>query len=160
MGTLAQDECIPPPLQHALEQLHLAGYVLFLVTGRRTNSIQLGALQTCFAGIVWENGAVLSDRTSNELYLPFGHLDPRLVDALEAARVPLEHGVAIRATWVPHEETVWRILRETQSEAAIVHNKGALMLLPPGAAKGSGLERLLELCGFSRHNRGGEGLHH
>jgi len=109
-------------------------------------------LRERFTGIAWENGAVLSVKGTDELYLPFGHVDPQLVNNLELAGVPLERGLAIVATWTPHEETVWHILQESGSEAVIVHNKGAVMVLPPGTTKGTGLERLLELCGFSPRN--------
>ena len=34
----------------------------------------------------------------------------------------------------------------------VVQNKGALMILPSGASKGAGLERLLRLCGYSPRN--------
>lgn len=151
-GTLAENGHVPPALQQALSQLHLAGYALFLVTGRQVDSVRLGSLNDLFTGIVWENGAVLSHLASHETYLPFGHVDPRLVEALEAANVPLEHGRAIVATWLPYEETVWHVLQATGIDVAVVHNKGALMLLPPGAAKGTGLERMLTLCGFSVRN--------
>jgi len=69
-----------------------------------------------------------------------------------AAAVPLEYGQAIVATRIPHDETVWQVLNALGNDTAIVHNKGAVMLLPAGAAKGAGLERLLAICGFSPHN--------
>ena len=156
-GTLAENGRVPLTLQSRLKQLHLLGYALFLVTGRQYETVELGELQDVFAGIVWENGAVLQHILSEEIYLPFGHLDTRLIKALERAGVPLDHGLAIVSTWVEHETTVWQVLSETGSDAVIVHNKGALMILPPGAAKGSGLERLLELCGFSPRNLVGFG---
>lgn len=151
-GTLAKDGQVPPMLHSALERLSFSGYSLFLVTGRQFETVSLGPLRKLFAGIVWENGAVLQQIGNDELYLPFGYVDPRLVKELEAAGVPLEHGVAIVSTWTKHEETVWRILSESGSDAAIVHNKGSLMISPPGSAKGSGLARLLDMCGFSPRN--------
>jgi hydroxymethylpyrimidine pyrophosphatase-like HAD family hydrolase len=151
-GTLAENGHVPSTLQNTLKQLHQAGYALFLVTGRQYETVDLGELQPIFAGIVWENGAVLQHVTADELYLPFGHVDARLITALEKAHAPLEHGLAIASTWTKHEATVWQLLSDTGSDAVIVHNKGALMILPPGAAKGPGLERLLELCGFSPRN--------
>lgn len=151
-GTLAKDGQVPPGLQSALERLNFSGYSLFLVTGRQFESVSLGPLSNLFTGIVWENGAVLQQLGYDELYLPFGHVDPFLVKQLEAAGIPLEHGVAIVSTWTDHEETVWRVLSECGSDAAIVHNKGALMISPPGSAKGPGLARLLDMCGFSPRN--------
>ena len=151
-GTLAVDGQVPPALGQALGQLQQAGFALFLVTGRQFGTVDLGPLAETFAGIAWENGAVLQHAAFDELYLPFGHVDNRLVEALLQANVPLEQGVAIVATWTPHEATVWRILSETGSETAVVHNKGALMILPPGTSKGTGLVHLLELCGYSPRN--------
>lgn len=58
-GTLAVDGCVPPTLCQAFDQLHLAGFALFLVTGRQFESVDLGSLAELFTGIVWENGAVL-----------------------------------------------------------------------------------------------------
>lgn len=151
-GTLAENGKIPLPLRSALKQLHQDGFALFLVTGRQYKTIPLGRWSEVFSGIAWENGAVLTLQDIEELYLPFGHIDARLVEKLEEANIPLEYGVAIVATQSRHEETIWRILSETGGDAALVHNKGALMLLPPGASKRTGLARLLELCGFSARN--------
>ena len=94
-GTLAENGIVPPALRTALKKLRAAGYVLFLVTGRRFGDAELGPLGDIFAGIVWENGAVLHHTATDEVYLPFGHIDPRLVEALKMAGVPLEHGRAI-----------------------------------------------------------------
>jgi len=151
-GTLAENGVVPPQLYTALEQLYASGYALFLVTGRLTQSVSLGALGDLFTGIVWENGAVLYDTANRETHLPFGQLDRRLVEALAAAGVPLEHGQAIVTTWCPHNHTVWRVINEWGGDTGVIHNKGAVMILPAGAAKGSGLERLLTICGFSPRN--------
>lgn len=151
-GTLAENGRVPLKLQRALAQLRQDNFALFLVTGRRCDSIELGSLRDVFTGIVWENGAVLTLKAIDDLYLPFGYVDARLVKALEDAGTPLEYGTAIVATWMPHKETVWQARVESGTDVAIAYNKGALMILPPGASKGTGLERLLELCGFSLRN--------
>ena len=151
-GTLAENGVVPPQIHTALEQLFASGYALFLVTGRLTESVSLGALGDLFTGIVWENGAVLYDTANQETQLPFGQLDRRLVEALTAADVPLEHGLAIVSTWDSHKEVVWRVINEWGGDAAVINNKGAIMILPAGAAKGSGLQRLLITCGFSPRN--------
>lgn len=151
-GTLAENGSVPPALEEALEQLHLAGCALFLVTGRRFQSASLDQLSRVFTGIVWENGAVLCRTATSEVYMPFGYLPTHLIEALDAADVPLEHGLAIVSTWEPYEETVVRVIGEWGGDEAVVRNKGAIMILPPGTTKGTGLERLLELCGFSPRN--------
>ncbi len=151
-GTLAVDGVVPPELERALEQCRARGYALFLVTGRRFDTVSLGHFGELFTGIVWENGAVLSHPASGEIYLPFGQLDPRLLKALEEAAIPFERGLAIAATWAPHDQAVWQVLSSHGGGASVEYNKGAVMVIPPGAAKGAGLERLLALCGFSARN--------
>lgn len=94
-GTLAENDIMPPQIHTALERLHTAGYLLFLVTGWLTESVPLGALSDLLTGIVWKNGAVLYDSAKRETYLPFVQLDRHLVDTLIAAGVPLEHGQAV-----------------------------------------------------------------
>lgn len=153
-GTLAADGRVPYELEAALERCRASGHALFLVTGRRFETVALGPLGELFSGIVWENGAVLSHCASGEVFLPFGQLNPRLLKALEEADVPLDRGLAIAATWVPHDQTVWRVLgtHPYGGGVAVEYNKGAVMIVPSGAAKGAGLERLLTICGFSPRN--------
>jgi hypothetical protein len=151
-GTLAVNGDVSPEVEAALEQCRASGHVLFLVTGRRYETVTLGHLAELFAGIVWENGAVLNHTASGETYLPFGQLDPRLLKAIEKAGIPFERGLAIAATWTPHDQALWRILSSHGSSTSIEYNKSAVMVLPPGATKGSGLERLLTLCGLSPRN--------
>ncbi len=151
-GTLAVNGDVPPEVETALEQCRASGHVLFLVTGRRYETVSLGRLAELFSGIVWENGAVLSHTASGETYLPFGQLDPRLLKAIEEAGIPFERGLAIAATWTPHDQALWRILSSQGSSTSLEYNKSAVMVLPPGATKGSGLERLLSLCGLSPRN--------
>jgi hydroxymethylpyrimidine pyrophosphatase-like HAD family hydrolase len=151
-GTLAVNGVVSPEVETALEQCRASGHVLFLVTGRRYETVSLGHLAELFSGIVWENGAVLSHTASGETYLPFGQLDPRLLKAIEEAGIPFERGLAIAATWTPHDQALWHILSSLGSSTSLEYNKSAVMALPPGATKGSGLERLLALCGLSPRN--------
>lgn len=151
-GTLAENDRVPDELIRRLEQLTELGLTLFLVTGRIYQSVDLGALEPLLTGIVWENGAVLSLPQFDEIYLPFGNVDPQFVHLFEQAGVPLERGLSIVSTWSPHGRTVSEVIRSSGSDAVIAHNKGAVMILPPGTAKGTGLERMLELCELSSHN--------
>jgi hydroxymethylpyrimidine pyrophosphatase-like HAD family hydrolase len=151
-GTLADDGVVPSALQTALEQLRTQGYALFLVTGRRFDDAKLGPLKQLFTGIVWENGAVLHHTATDEVYLPFGHLDTRLAEAMEAAGIPLQYGQAIASTGTAHDEMVWHVLNKLGGDAVIMQNKGTVRVLPSGATKSAGLERLLELCGYSPRN--------
>lgn len=151
-GTLAREGVVPPELIAALEQCRRDGHALFLVTGRRFESVNLGPLDQVFAGVVWENGAVMAHAASGEIYLPFGQLDPQLIKAFDEAGIPYERGLGIAATWTPHDQTLWQVLRAQGSTTSLEYNKGSVMVLPPGATKGAGLQYLLTLCGFSARN--------
>jgi HAD superfamily hydrolase (TIGR01484 family) len=151
-GTLAVNGGVSPEVEAALEQCRASGHVLFLVTGRRFETVALGHLGEMFSGVVWENGAVLSHAASGETYLPFGQIDPRLLKAMEDAGIPFERGLAIAATWTPHDQALWRIMSSLGSSTSLEYNKSAVMVLPSGATKGSGLERLLAMCGLSPRN--------
>jgi len=149
---LSANRTVPVALQTALERLRSAGYALFLVTGRRFGDAALVPVEKLFAGMVWENGAVLYHPTTDSIYLPFGRINPRLVEALAAAGVPLEYGRAIVSTRKPHDETVSRVLSNWVGHAVVTQDGDISRILPPGTAKGAGLERLLALCGFSPRN--------
>lgn len=151
-GTVAVDGVVPPDLESALEQCRLTGHSLFLVTGRRFETVPLGKLAELFTGVVWENGAVLSHTASGELYFPFGQLPPYVMEGLGNAGIPIERGLAIAATWLPHDQAVWEVLRTYGGAASVDYNKGAVMVTPMGTSKGAGLERLLTICGLSPRN--------
>lgn len=151
-GTLAVNGDVSPEVETALAQCRDRGHVLFLVTGRRFETVTLGSVGDLFTGIVWENGAVLSHTASGETYLPFGQLDSQLLKAIEESGIPFERGLAIAATWTPHDQALWQVLRSHGGSTSVEYNKGAVMVLPPGATKGAGLERLLALCGLSPRN--------
>lgn len=151
-GTLAAGGVVPPAVESALERCRASGHALFLVTGRRFETVMLGPVGELFTGVVWENGAVLSHTASGEVYVPFGQLDSHLLKALEEAAVPVERGLAIAATWVPHDQALWQVLAAHGYSASVEYNKGAVMVLPSGSTKGAGLERLMTMCGFSTRN--------
>lgn len=151
-GTLAENGQVPAALQKTLEQLHMAGCLLFLVTGRRYQSLNLGLLEKVFTGMVWENGAVYHHVATNEVYMPFGYIAPHLTAALEDAGIPLDYGLSIVSTWRAYEDAVMQVLDDQGGGATVMRNKGAVMLLPPGASKGTGLQSLLDICGLSTRN--------
>jgi hypothetical protein len=61
--------------------------------------------------------------------------------------VPITTGRVIVATRVPHETTVLEEIRREGLELQVIFNKGAVMVLPSGVNKGTGLKHALaELC--------------
>jgi haloacid dehalogenase-like hydrolase/Helicase HerA, central domain len=84
--------------------------------------------------------------------LPFGHLSASLIEHLEALSIPLERGMAIVATRAPHDVAVLDVLRASGGGATVEYNRGAVMVLPAGATKGTGLLYALRELGYSPRN--------
>lgn len=156
-GTLVEAGLAAPRLTEemwaALHRAKLGGLTLILVTGRTLDSVVTEGPYSDFCeAIVAENGAVVYFPRRDAVNLPFGQVDPALLQRLDAMAVPLERGIAIAATWPPHDEAVLKALRESRNAATVEYNLGGLMLLPPGATKGSGLLHALRELGYSAHN--------
>ncbi len=66
-------------------------------------------------------------------------------------------GRVIVATWEPYEKTVLEAIRQLGLELQVVFNKGAVMVLPSGVNKATGLKVALEEIGISPHNVVGVG---
>ena len=69
----------------------------------------------------------------------------------------LRIGHVIVATWEPHETTVLEVIREQGLELQVVFNKGAVMVLPSGVNKATGLAAALMEMKLSPHNVVGVG---
>src|SRR6185436_7246242 len=61
-------------------------------------------------------------------------------------------GASVVATVEPHETVVLQSIRELGLERPVIFNKGAVMILPPGINKASGLARALAELGLSARN--------
>jgi len=152
-GTLANHGKVASETWEMLRQAKTAGLTIILVTGRLLSYFSAeGAYAELCEAIVAENGAVVYFPRRAAVELPFGHLPQALLRRLADLKVPLERGLAIVATQVPHDETILEVLREMGGGATVEYNRGAVMLLPPGATKGTGLHYVLRELGYSPRN--------
>ena len=129
--------------------MHESGRKLILVSGRKLNDLfEVFAEADVFDRIVAENGGLLYRTETREQVLLTRPVDERLVEALRARRVePLSVGEAVVATWEPWQEEALAVIRELGLELQVIFNKGAVMILPSGVTKASGLAAaLLELA--------------
>jgi hydroxymethylpyrimidine pyrophosphatase-like HAD family hydrolase len=62
---------------------------------------------------------------------------------------PISVGHVIIATWEPHQAAVMEVIHTMALEYRIIFNKGAVMILPPGVNKASGLDAALLLLGLT-----------
>ena len=152
-GTIAHDGEVPPHVLDGLSRLKDTGRKLLLVTGRELDELlgifpQIGI----FDRVVAENGALLyrpHDRSRKELGDP---APEELVAMLQAAGIPLSVGDTIVATIRPHENVVLDAIQRLGLEHHVIFNKGAVMVLPPGMNKASGLKAALAELGLSPRN--------
>jgi hypothetical protein len=153
-GTLATHGQVEPSVLSALQRARDSGRQLVLVTGRIWPELQaVFPAYKVFHRIVAENGALLIDpETSEETLL--GEAPPaRFVERLlELGVEPPAVGRVIVATWEPHQTAVLAAIRELGLELQVIFNKGAVMVLPSGINKASGLSAALAELGISRHN--------
>jgi phosphoglycolate phosphatase (TIGR01487 family) len=152
-GTIAEDGVVVEATLEALRELKQSGRKLLLVTGR-----QLPDLKKVLPGIalfdlvVAENGGILFDPKTSEETLLAPEPPQAFLDRLQASEVPVSAGRCIVATWEPHQNAVLEVIRELGLELQIIFNKGAVMVLPAGVSKASGLEAALALLKLSPHN--------
>jgi HAD superfamily hydrolase (TIGR01484 family) len=158
-GTLAHDGRVDQETLESLKKLRESGRKLLLVTGR-----QLPDLFATFSGsgyfdwIVAENGALLYQPETKVQKVLAEPPSQRLVDALRKRGVePLAVGDVIVATWDSQKEKVLDAIQKEGIEVQIIFNKGALMMLPSGVNKATGLRAALEEMGLSAHSVVGVG---
>ncbi len=153
-GTLASGGKVSDVTLEALKRLQKSGRKLVLVTGRQLDDLcQVFPEVNIFDCVVVENGAVLYFPSTREEFL-LGSLPPEgFVEALRSRNIePLSVGKVIVATWEPHEAEVLSVIRELGLDLQVIFNKGAVMVLPAGVNKASGLGEALSRMGLSTHN--------
>jgi HAD superfamily hydrolase (TIGR01484 family) len=153
-GTLARDGKVNDQTVDKLKQLKLTGRMLVLVTGREMKYLTEDfPAYKIFDHVVAENGAVLYDVVSGKEQLLGDPPDPHFISSLEEHGVgPISVGKVIVATWEPHEMAVLHVIKELGLERQVIFNKGAVMILPSGINKASGLKALLNKLHYSIHN--------
>ena len=158
-GTLATDGRVDVRTIAAIERLRVSGRKLVLVTGRQlADLMEVFPRLDLFDRVVAENGAVLyspSERSERALAEP---PPPAFVTALRRRKVaPLGVGRVIVATGRPLETVVLDTIRELGLQLEVILNKDAVMVLPSGVNKASGLDAALAELGISRRNTVGIG---
>ncbi|MDI9640144.1 HAD family hydrolase [Geitlerinema splendidum] len=153
-GTLATDGVVDESTIAALQRFSNAGKKLILVTGRQLDDLlNVFPQVVLFDWVVAENGALLyhpQTRVSTALADP---PPQRFVQQLQERGVdPVSKGQVIVATWHPHETTVLEVIRELGLAYQVILNKGAVMILPDGINKATGLQKALELLEIAPEN--------
>ncbi len=158
-GTLASHDRVSEEAMRALERLRTSGRRAILVTGRRVDDL----LSVCpcarlFDLVVAENGAIVYNPATLE-EARYANPPPKLLlkGLRERGVEPLEIGQVVVGTHAAHRAAVQDVIWELGLEAQVIGNRGALMVLPAGVNKATGLERALRKLGLSRHEVVGVG---
>lgn len=158
-GTIAHHGHVDEPTLAALDKIVASGRKLILVTGRELEEL-IGIFPgiSKFECVVAENGGFLYYPATRETKLLAPAPVIRFVDLLrERGVAPLSVGRTIVATWEPFENVVLNTIRDLGLELQVIFNKGAVMVLPAGVNKASGLAAALKEMGLSPHNVVGVG---
>ncbi len=152
-GTIASDGRMSTEVVSAMGRLRMSGRRAILITGRRLEDL----LAVCphedlFDYIVAENGAVVYDPRTREVTVLGKRPPARFVERLRSLGVEqLDVGRVIIATWLPNHIAVLQAIQETGLELLVIFNKTAVMVLPAGLNKATGLDYALRKLGLSFH---------
>jgi HAD superfamily hydrolase (TIGR01484 family) len=157
-GTLATHGEMAAGTAAAIERLRMSGRRAILVTGRRLDDL----LATCphahlFDCIVAENGALVYAPRTRETTALGKRPPPAFTERLASLGVDFDVGEVMVATSLPHHTTVLDVIQQMGLELLIVFNRAAVMVLPPGVNKSTGLDYALRKLGLSFHEAVGVG---
>ncbi|MBI4396852.1 MAG: HAD-IIB family hydrolase, partial [Elusimicrobia bacterium] len=158
-GTLASEGRVSEESLAALERLRESGRKAVLVTGRELEDL-LGVFPKVdlFDRVIAENGALLHRPGTGVSRLLTESPSAEFVTALRARRVePLSVGRAIVSTREAHEKDMREVIRALGLDLRLILNKGAVMALPAGVDKATGLAEALRELGLSSRQAVGVG---
>ena len=140
-GTIATRGAVDAPTLVALRRARAGGLRLLLVTGRDVAGVRdvFPLVATVFDRVVAENGAVLYDPATGAERMLTAPPPPALVAELTRLGVPLGVGRSVVSTYEPHGATVRDALARLGVDWRVTMNNDAVMVLPPGVTKATGL---------------------
>jgi HAD superfamily hydrolase (TIGR01484 family) len=153
-GTLAHHGRIAAETWKALRELKASGRKLVMVTGRQLDEL-LALLEEAelFDRIVAENGALVYDPATKQIRALAPAPPAAFTQELRHRGVErVVVGRVIVATWEPHQDTVLSVIHDQGLELQVIFNKGAVMILPPGINKATGLRAALVEIELSVHD--------
>ncbi|MDX1946149.1 MAG: HAD family hydrolase [Pirellulaceae bacterium] len=145
-GTLAHDSHVGAETLAALARFKASGRKLILVTGRELPELEsvFPEYRLCDA-IVAENGALLCwPAEGREEVLGQPLPENFVAEVVRRGVSPFSVGRVVFATWRPHEGAVLEVIQTLGIEYHIIFNKRAVMVLPSGINKATGLAKALK----------------
>ena len=158
-GTIASDGKVDESTLSALERLRMSGRRAILLTGRQLDDLlQVFPRLALFDYVVAENGAVLYEPRTRQRTLLGKPPPAQFVQRLrELTGNSIGVGQVIVDTRLPHHAAALQAIQEMGLELQIIFNKDAVMVLPAGVNKASGMDHALRKLGLSPHEAIGIG---
>jgi HAD superfamily hydrolase (TIGR01484 family) len=152
-GTLAHDGVVDDKTIAAVERLRNSGRRIVLVTGRHLPDLcKIFPRLELFDRVIVENGGVLYRPETHEEKPLCPPPNERFINLLRERNIPFSVGRTIVATWEPHDAAVLAAIRDLGLDLQVIFNKGAVMVLPSGVNKGTGLQAAFDELNVSYHN--------
>jgi len=151
-GTLTRGAVPESAVLEHLGVLRAQGLRVVLVTGRIMSELRhsFGEVDRHFDAIVAENGAVLSTADGDmALVTPVPIV---LEDALVRHGIPARRGQVLLACDSVYDTVVLTEIHRLGLDCQVMFNRAALMVLPAGISKVSGLREALTMFSLSSHN--------
>lgn len=151
-GTLTTGGWPAPAVLDGLAALRADGVRVLLVTGRilADLDVEFPNLADRFDVVVAENGCVL--RTADWTRPLAEPVAPALLDRLHDAGIGVRRGQVLLATDASADHIALDAIESLGLDVHLVRNRGALMLMPAGITKGTGLRAGLAELDISPHN--------
>jgi hydroxymethylpyrimidine pyrophosphatase-like HAD family hydrolase len=151
-GTLTEGGVPAPSVLAAVRSARATGLRLLLVTGRTLTDLWqvFPDVGEYFDLTVAENGGVL--RTAEGHRRLASPVDPELATALHGRGIPVQSGEVIIGCDAVHDAEVFEEIRRLDLDCQLIRNRGALMVVPAGVTKASGLGAGLRELGLSAHS--------
>jgi hydroxymethylpyrimidine pyrophosphatase-like HAD family hydrolase len=153
-GTIAWNGQVDHATVASLRRVRDSGRRLILVTGRELDDlIDRFPTLALFDRVVAENGAIIYRPETNDQRMLGDPPPPAFIEDLRRRGVaPISVGDVIVATSHPHESAVLDTIEQHGLEHHVVFNKGAVMVLPAGLNKATGLVAALNELRLSPRN--------
>ena len=151
-GTLTTGGRPEQQVLEALAETRAQGRRLLLVTGRVLDHLlsDFGDVDRWFDAIVAENGAVI--RTPLGTRTLADPVDSALTDAMTRRGIGFARGQVIVGCDAAHDHAVLDEIRGLGVDYQLARNRAALMIIPAGITKATGLVDALDELGLSPHS--------
>jgi hydroxymethylpyrimidine pyrophosphatase-like HAD family hydrolase len=158
-GVIATDGRASSVAVEAIQRLQMSGRRAILITGRRLEDLFEKFPQlSIFDSVVAENGAVVYEPRTRKDAVLAKPPPPEFAERLKQLGVdPVEVGRVVVSTWMPHHTTVLQAIQEMGLALQVVFNRAAVMVLPTGVTKATGMNYALRKLGLSAHEVVGVG---